>query len=157
MKLEKAVFSICLGAQMQADITGARIYRLEQKQLGIYKVDIDNPEGFLSAVANNNGRVFQSHQYAFDLPQGAMHLTYSNDVPCQASNMGNHIVATQFHSDATLEVFTSWLLATFFSLRATLGAGHWFRMRMACTVRQLFSPANPSHQSDPLALSAALR
>ncbi len=106
----KPVFAICLGAQMLADIYGARIYSLATPEKGICQINIDYPEGIFKPIHQINGRVFQSHAYGFDLPLSARRLAHSPHVPCQAFAISNNIIATQFHPDATREIFTGWLL-----------------------------------------------
>lgn len=96
------VVGVCLGAQLIAAAMGARVYRAAEKEIGWYPVE--------SLPASRGGfgfparlRVFQWHGETFDLPEGAIPLARSEAVPNQAFQLGDRVIAMQFHLEMTPE------------------------------------------------------
>jgi GMP synthase-like glutamine amidotransferase len=94
---------ICLGAQLMADVLGARVYRNAHREIGWMSVD-------LTAAAKTTGLfrglpdrpvVFQWHGDTFDLPAGAVHLASSEGCCNQAFLAGRRALALQFHFEST--------------------------------------------------------
>jgi GMP synthase-like glutamine amidotransferase len=101
---EKPVLGICLGSQLIASALGAKVYPNKEKEIGWYPV-----QGILS----NRQSCFQFpvsflplhwHGETFDLPEGAVLLASSEACKNQAFQVGNNVLAIQFHPEATSEI-----------------------------------------------------
>ncbi len=110
----RAVFGVCLGAQMIAHALGARVYPGGTKETGWYKVDI-TPEGMedpaFSSLSVDNAPVadvFQWHGDTFDLPRDAVRIASSDAYPNQAFRYGRNVYALQFHIEVTPAVIREW-------------------------------------------------
>lgn len=98
----KAVLGICLGAQLMANVLGARVYPGPEKEIGWFPVmaATQAPESFAfpQSVA-----VFHWHGETFDLPAGAWHLASSAGCRHQAFQLGARAIGLQFHLETTPE------------------------------------------------------
>ena len=105
IKSEKIVIGICLGAQLIADVLGSKIYRNDNKEIGWFPVkkvhnngehDVFNnlPEEFLA---------FHWHGETFDMPEGAVHLAFSEACKNQAFLYNNKVLGLQFHLEVAKE------------------------------------------------------
>lgn len=101
----KPVLGICLGAQMLADILGARVYKNRYMEIGwfpvraaVHKKEIDFLKGMPDDII-----VFHWHAQTFDLPAGAVHLFESDGCKNQGFIYGNRVVALQFHPEVNEE------------------------------------------------------
>jgi GMP synthase-like glutamine amidotransferase len=99
----KPVLGICLGAQMIANVMGAKIYPNNQKEIGWFPI---------KSVAGNNKNLFQFpdsaivfhwHGETFDLPKNAHLLASSQACVNQAFQLGDNIIGLQFHLETTPE------------------------------------------------------
>jgi GMP synthase (glutamine-hydrolysing) len=95
---KKTVLGICLGAQLIADVLGAKVYQNAEIELGWL------PVKFHSANARDLFADFPSemsplhwHGDTFDLPNGAVHVAESTQCINQAFVVGENIVGLQFH------------------------------------------------------------
>lgn len=80
----KLVLGICFGAQMLAELLGARVYRNNEKELGWHRVERTEQEHPLFAQIPQQFYSFQWHGDCFDLPEGAVRLAGSKACPNQA-------------------------------------------------------------------------
>jgi GMP synthase (glutamine-hydrolysing) len=101
----KRVLGICLGAQLIADVLGARVYPNRQKEIGWFPVTRadgaeDTPFGRLLPATF---MAFHWHGDTFDLPPGAVHLGHSAACRNQAFAVGERILGLQFHLETTPE------------------------------------------------------
>lgn len=99
----KTVIGICLGAQLIASVLGARVTSGFRKEIGWFDVKL-TPEGqkhplFLDFPASM--KVFQWHDDAFDIPEGAVHLAVSEACNNQAFIWGSNVLGLQFHFEMT--------------------------------------------------------
>lgn len=99
------ILGICLGAQLIADVLGARVYPGRHKEIGWLPIESvpgaeDHVLGQLLAQA---GKVFQWHGDTFDLPAGATWLARSEACAHQAFAVGEQILALQFHLETTAD------------------------------------------------------
>jgi GMP synthase-like glutamine amidotransferase len=101
----KPVLGICLGAQMLADILGARVYNNRYMEMGWFPVkttaqekEIDLLKGLPDEIT-----VFHWHSQTFDLPAGALHLFESDACKNQGFIYGDRVVALQFHPEVNEE------------------------------------------------------
>lgn len=97
------ILGVCLGAQLIAEVLGAKIYPNDHKEIGWFPI-----EGVQAASSNtiekllsNAGEVFHWHGDTFDLPNGATHLVKSHACKHQAFSIGDQILALQFHLETT--------------------------------------------------------
>lgn len=94
----KTVVGICLGAQLIADVLGARVYPGEHKEIGWFPVRRNSdapawvPEEFMA---------FHWHGDTFDLPQGAVPLGSSDACENQGFIYQDRVIALQFHLEST--------------------------------------------------------
>jgi GMP synthase (glutamine-hydrolysing) len=107
----KSVIGVCLGAQLIADVLGAKVYPNTEKEIGWWPVKHskgaqDNLFGKLFAKEQT---VFQWHGDTFDLPEGATLILSSDVCPNQAFVFANRVLALQFHLEVlpeSIETFT---------------------------------------------------
>lgn len=105
IEAERRILGICLGAQLIADVLGARVYPNLQKEIGWFPVTRST-----TAVDSELGRLlpaqfeaFHWHGDTFDLPPGAVHLAQNAVCRHQAYAIDNRILGLQFHLETTLE------------------------------------------------------
>lgn len=101
----KRILGICLGAQLIAEVLGARVYANDQKEIGWFPVTKST-----AASASALGRLlparfeaFHWHGDTFDLPPGAIHLAQSAVCRHQAYAIDDRILGLQFHLETTTE------------------------------------------------------
>ncbi len=90
---------VCLGAQLIADVLGAKVAQNPQIEIGWFEVETvtaANQEGLLPDLPSRF-TAFHWHGDAFDIPSGATRLAQSEACPNQAFEYGGHVVAFQFH------------------------------------------------------------
>ena len=95
----KTVLGICLGAQLLADVLGAKIYANRHKEIGwfnVRKVKSSEDSG-LASVFPDSIEAFHWHGDTFDIPDGASHLLQSAGCKNQAFTTGDRVLALQFH------------------------------------------------------------
>jgi len=99
IRREKKVLGICLGAQLMADVLGARVYRNRDKEIGWFPIELNASQARHTALNTLNQRsvVFHWHGDTFDLPSGAAHLARSQACENQAFAYGKHAIGLQFH------------------------------------------------------------
>jgi GMP synthase-like glutamine amidotransferase len=89
------LLGVCLGAQLIADVAGARVERLPGPEVGWHEV-----EGV--------GLAFEWHRYGFEQgPPGSTELA-RNDVGCQAFQLGNAL-AIQYHAEVDEPTVIGWI------------------------------------------------
>ena len=94
------LLGVCLGAQLIADVAGARVGRLPEPEVGWHEV----------ACAGGGDPIlaFEWHRYGFsDPPPGAVELA-RNEVGCQAFRLGN-AWGIQFHAEVDEPTVQSWI------------------------------------------------
>lgn len=109
IKEEKTVLGICLGAQLIADVLGAKIYRNAYKEIGWFPVNMTN-EGLQNNIFSHLPKSFTAfhwHGDTFDLPSNSLRLASSEGCLNQAFLFGNKTIGLQFHLEATDESLKS--------------------------------------------------
>lgn len=97
------VLGVCLGAQLLADVLGARVYANAEKEIGWFPIEMTE-----AATANRLFsslpqwlEVFHWHGDTLDMPAGAVHLARSAGCAHQAFVYDERVVGLQFHPEAT--------------------------------------------------------
>lgn len=96
----KKVLGICLGAQLIADVLGAKVYKNKEKEIGWFPVRFNKTNTTTSQnfkVMPENATVFHWHGETFDLPKGALHIAESDACKNQAFEFNGHVIGLQFH------------------------------------------------------------
>ncbi len=98
------VLGICLGAQLLADVLGARVRRNEYLEIGWHRVAL-TPAARTSSVFGGLPEVilpFHWHGDTFEIPPGTQRMAGSEACVNQAfADDGGTIVGLQFHPEAT--------------------------------------------------------
>lgn len=105
VKAGKPILGICLGAQLLADILGARVYENPYIEMGWFPVRVsggENKPEFLEGLPEEI-MVFHWHTRTFDLPAGAVHLFESEGCKNQGFIYNGKVVALQFHPEVNEE------------------------------------------------------
>jgi GMP synthase-like glutamine amidotransferase len=99
----RTVLGICLGAQLLARASGARVVPNEEREVGWFPIervaarDAHPLAGALPARAD----AFHWHGETFELPGGAVHLARSAGCEAQAFALGPRALGLQFHVEVT--------------------------------------------------------
>jgi GMP synthase-like glutamine amidotransferase len=103
---KKKILGICLGAQLIADVLGARVYNNMEKEIGFMPVHFTEnaAQHNLFKDFNANEMVFHWHGETFDLPDEAILLASTKACTNQAYMIGNNIMGLQFHLEVTPEI-----------------------------------------------------
>ncbi|WP_049066197.1 glutamine amidotransferase-related protein, partial [Acinetobacter seifertii] len=97
---------------------GAKVYAGHQKEIGWSPLSLSlRPNQVLSPLLNNV-HVLHWHGDTFDLPENAALLASSDIYTNQAFEVGNNILALQFHIETTEEHFEKWLIGHTCELRS---------------------------------------
>jgi len=101
----KPVLGICLGAQLIADVLGARVYTARNKEIGWFAVHTTEAaqQHPITKAMPKKFSTLHWHGDTFDLPDGAVNLAYSDCTPHQAFLYGDNVLALQFHLETTRE------------------------------------------------------
>lgn len=106
LKNRKIVIGICLGAQMLADVLGARVFKADgsgsgYKEIGWFPVRFlkANAPGAFADGLPNECTVFHWHGDTFDLPAGSVHLAESDGCRNEAFLYDNRVLGLQFHME----------------------------------------------------------
>jgi GMP synthase-like glutamine amidotransferase len=99
----KSIVGVCLGAQLLADVLGARVYRNAHREIGWFPIDL-TAEGGADPVFGPLApglSVYHWHGDTFDLPPGAVHLARSAGCAQQAFLYGGRVLGLQCHLETT--------------------------------------------------------
>lgn len=99
----RTVIGVCLGAQLIAEVLGARVYRNAHPEIGWMPVEL-TPEALESPLFGflpPSLQVFHWHGDTFDLPPGAIHLARSGACAHQAFCYAGRVLGLQFHLEST--------------------------------------------------------
>lgn len=105
------VLGICLGGQLIAKATGAKVNKGTKKEIGWYDLLL-TPGGKADKVFKNSPErltVFQWHGDTFDIPSDATLLAGSVLFPNQAFRIGDNIYGLQFHLEVTQKMISRWI------------------------------------------------
>lgn len=95
---DKKVLGICLGAQLIADVLGAKVYPNRNKEIGWFPINLTQEQQNIFDKFPKELIVFHWHGDTFDLPKNSLHLAESQICKNQAfSYNDNRVLALQFH------------------------------------------------------------
>jgi GMP synthase (glutamine-hydrolysing) len=99
----RPALGICLGAQMIAQVLGARVYPGEQREIGWGTVALtDAASGDpMFGDCGQTLEVFHMHGDTYELPPDARHLARSDRFAQQAFEWGGVVYGLQFHLEFT--------------------------------------------------------
>ena len=100
----KMVLGICLGAQLIADVLGAKIYANQHKEIGWFPIQVNKAPGNIwSELFAQELSVMHWHGDTFDLPEGAARIATSQVCLNQGFIYNNRVLGLQFHLESTRE------------------------------------------------------
>ncbi len=100
---EKKLLGICLGAQLLADVLGARVFKNRHKEIGWFPVTraVGAQSQPWDSFFSERFFAFHWHGDTFDLPAGAVHLAQSEACRHQAFFYPPGALGLQFHLEST--------------------------------------------------------
>jgi GMP synthase (glutamine-hydrolysing) len=106
------LLGICLGAQLIAAATGARVYPSGVKEIGWGPITLSEAgeRSCLRHLASSENTVLHWHGDTFDLPSDATLLASTALVKHQAFALGENVLALQFHVEADPKGLEAWLI-----------------------------------------------
>jgi GMP synthase-like glutamine amidotransferase len=105
LKTRKPVLGICLGAQLLADVLGARVTKNPEREIGWFPVELDAAARatWLGEAMPASFTPFHWHGDTFGIPQGAVPLGSSGACAHQGFLFGDRVLGWQFHPEVTRE------------------------------------------------------
>lgn len=106
------VLGICLGAQLIADVLGARVYRNQHNEIGWFPLELTNQarESRLFGDLPAEFTALHWHGDTFDLPPAATHIAKSEGCTNQAFTFDSErVVGLQFHLEWTKAILSETL------------------------------------------------
>jgi GMP synthase-like glutamine amidotransferase len=139
-------WGVCLGSQLLAACLGARVYRGERPEIGVYAdVELTHAARRDPVFARAPQRIttLQWHADTFELPPGARLLASSPAYPNQAFAW-QRAYGLQFHLEASAELAATWLEVPAYAeeIAHVLGPG---------AVQELAGHLHELHDAPPLA------
>jgi len=109
MEAQKHVLGVCLGAQMIAHVSGARVFRNRFQEIGWFPVEA-TPEGMARFALPHRFDAFHWHGDTFHLPAGAVHLARTDACEQQMFMLGERVLGIQFHLEVGADDVTAMCL-----------------------------------------------
>ncbi len=99
---DKKVLGVCLGAQLIADVLGAKVYKSRCKEIGWFDVEknAESKGGWFDTLPDKFC-AFHWHGETFDIPKNAVRLAVSRCCENQAFSYGTNVLGLQFHLEST--------------------------------------------------------
>jgi len=99
----KLILGICLGAQLIADVLGARVSRNRHREIGWFPVRRGAEAGSCATgrALPESFYAFHWHGDTFDIPAGGVRIAESNACRNQGFVWEDRVAALQFHLEAT--------------------------------------------------------
>ncbi|HEX6791722.1 MAG TPA: type 1 glutamine amidotransferase [Candidatus Krumholzibacteria bacterium] len=96
----KPVLGVCLGAQMIAHASGARVYRNRFQEIGWFPVEATDA-GVEKMALPRSFDAFHWHGDTFQLPAGALQLARTGACENQMFAVSDRVLGIQFHLEVT--------------------------------------------------------
>ena len=110
---DKIVLGICLGAQLIAEVMGARVYPGKFTEIGWFHIRFNHVlREHLIPELPCSFKVFHWHGDTFEIPSGTRLIGYSEATPHQGFVLENRVVALQFHFEIMEEGLKSMIHGT---------------------------------------------
>lgn len=95
------ILGICLGAQLLADVLGARVFQNPEKEIGWFPIDV-TPD-FLAEFPEFPSRIDALHWHGdtFELPEGSLRVAASSACQEQGFYVPDRCLGLQFHVEST--------------------------------------------------------
>jgi GMP synthase-like glutamine amidotransferase len=106
----RPVLGVCLGAQMIAHVSGARVYRNRFQEIGWFPVEATG-EGVERLGLPHRFDAFHWHGDTFHLPNDAVHLARTDACENQMFLLGERVLGIQFHLEAAADEIAGMLAA----------------------------------------------
>ncbi len=116
LKADVPTLGICLGSQFIAKALGAKVYRIDQVEIGWSPLTL-TAAGRASPLRHLSSPVFHWHGEAFELPVGATNLASTRLTPHQGFSWGKATLAMQFHPEVTRQGLEQWYVGNSSELR----------------------------------------
>lgn len=94
----KTCLGLCLGGQLLAQCMGAQVKKNTLMEVGWHPIQLGT-----HLDSDQRLMVFQWHEDAFDLPEGAIRVATNRTTENQGFFFGDHAVGLQFHPEASEE------------------------------------------------------
>lgn len=106
----KMVVGVCLGAQLIADVLGAKIYQNAEIEIGWFPVRFTDAKSSVPAFEKFPAEltVLHWHGDTFDLPLAAVHLAESDGCKNQAFVFQQNVIGLQFHIEVSADDVAPW-------------------------------------------------
>jgi GMP synthase-like glutamine amidotransferase len=101
------VLGICLGAQLLAAATGARVYQRQYPEIGWVEVETYAHDPLLIGI-DSPFMTLQWHDYSFTLPPGSVRVAARYDGE-QVFRVGPRAWGVQFHPEVDAELVDMWV------------------------------------------------
>jgi len=101
----KSVLGICLGAQLIADVLGAKVYKNSEKEIGWFPVNFSE-KAVSSGITNGLPKEIMAlhwHGDTFEIPHGCIPLATSEACQNQGFLYKDNVAALQFHLETSDE------------------------------------------------------
>ncbi len=102
---KKVVIGTCLGAQLIADVLGAKVIKNKYKEIGWFQVSLTS-----EAKKSKNFKAFPKnfiafhwHGDTFEIPVNAIKIAESKGCSNQAFEYNGHAIGLQFHLESSIE------------------------------------------------------
>ncbi len=101
---------ICLGAQLLAKASGAKVVKSPVKEVGFFKVELtkDGQRDILFKGIDQEFDVYHWHEDMFDIPKEGSLLVTARGCPHQAFKIGKNAYGLQFHVEITDKSIREW-------------------------------------------------
>jgi GMP synthase-like glutamine amidotransferase len=103
MESGKIVLGICLGAQLIADVLGAKVYKNRYREIGWFPLHVTEQADttVFQGLFPQGIEVFHWHGDTFDIPESGVLVASSEACQNQGFIVENRIVGLQFHLETT--------------------------------------------------------